>query len=512
MAVLSPLNGATITVGSPAGSAAARVTANAIRVAVEKIAESWVLIGQIILESARSGQREIGPRNWPVGTARDRIIRPQGAVSDLSIGHIVKTGDSSSIYWSYNATLKRWISDGLLMNTTIRTLLLSGLVLALPMMSNAQFTYVTNNGTIAITGYTGDGGAVTVPETIDGFPVTSIERLAFSGTAVTSVILPNTVTNIGPDAFFLCTSMTSIVLPEGLKTIQRSAFYSCFSLESITIPPSVTNIEDLAFWFCYGLTTVYIPGSVKTLNGAFHTCTNLSSVIISNGVTSIGPSEFAYCFALTNVSLPESLTYITAYALSHCPSLTSLTIPAAVTNIGHDAFARCSSLSSISIPGKIRTIEDYVLSDCTNLSSVTISASVTNIGQAAFSGCSNLSNVYFKGNAPKTSVDVFLNCDNATIYYLPGTTGWGPTFAGHPTVLWNPKAQTTDGSFGVRTNRFGFNITGSSDLVIVVEACTNLANQIWMPVATNVLTGGSSYFSDPGWTNSRGRFYRFRSP
>ena len=67
-------------------------------------------------------------------------------------------------------------------------------------------------------------------------------------------------------------------------------------------------------------------------------------------------------------------------------------------------------------------------------------------------------------------------------------------------------------SFGVRTNQFGFTITGTSNLVIVVEACTNLANPVWSPVGTNTLTGGSSYFSDPQWTNYPGRFYRLRSP
>jgi hypothetical protein len=107
--------------------------------------------------------------------------------------------------------------------------------------------------------------------------------------------------------------------------------------------------------------------------------------------------------------------------------------------------------------------------------------------------------------------------DSATIYYLPGTTGWGTTFDGLPAVCWNPQAQTSGASFGVRTNRFGFKITGSSNLVIVVEGCTNLANPGWSPVATNTLntfvgTNGTSYFSDSKWTNYPDRFYRLRSP
>ena len=150
----------------------------------------------------------------------------------------------------------------------------------------------------------------------------------------------------------------------------------------------------------------------------------------------------------------------------------------------------------------------------TSLTSVTIPNSVTNIGSYAFAHCTSLNGVYFQGNAPSVGSSVFDGDNNATVYYLPGTTGW-ENFAqltGLPTVLWNPQVQTSDASFGVRTNQFGFNITGTSNLVIVVEACTNLANPIWSPVGTNTLTGGSSYFSDPQWTNYPARFYRLRSP
>jgi hypothetical protein len=129
-----------------------------------------------------------------------------------------------------------------------------------------------------------------------------------------------------------------------------------------------------------------------------------------------------------------------------------------------------------------------------------------------FTGTS-LSGVYFQGNAPSIGWYSFYYCP-ATVYYLPRTTGWDNF--GVPTVLWNPQAQS-DASFGVRANQFGFNIIGSSNLVIVVEACTNLANPDWSPVQTNTLntfvgTNGLSYFSDPAWTNYPGRFYRFRSP
>jgi len=112
-----------------------------------------------------------------------------------------------------------------------------------------------------------------------------------------------------------------------------------------------------------------------------------------------------------------------------------------------------------------------------------------------------------------TSLFELIHDNNPIVYYLPGTTGWGPTFAGRPTALWKPQAQTSGGSFGVRTNQFGFKIIWADGQVIVVETCTNLPNPIWFPVSTNTpSTNASFYFSDPQWTNYPGRFYRLRSP
>ncbi len=147
--------------------------------------------------------------------------------------------------------------------------------------------------------------------------------------------------------------------------------------------------------------------------------------------------------------------------------------------------------------------------------SCTIPSSVTSIGNFAFLNDYRVNTVYFEGNAPSLGSSVF--DDSLTIYFLPGTTGWTSPFGWMPAVLWNPQAQTIDPSFGVRTNQFGFNITGSSNLVIVVESCTNFVNPVWSPVSTNTLntfigTNGTSYFSDPQWTNYPSRFYRLRSP
>jgi hypothetical protein len=100
----------------------------------------------------------------------------------------------------------------------------------------------------------------------------------------------------------------------------------------------------------------------------------------------------------------------------------------------------------------------------------------------------------------------------ATVYYLPRTTGWEATYATLPTALWNPHALVNDGNFGVQQNRFGFNIAGTPDIPLVIEASTNLSAQSWVPLQMSTLTNGLFYFSDSQWTNYPSRLYRIRSP
>jgi hypothetical protein len=101
------------------------------------------------------------------------------------------------------------------------------LLLALPGAVQAQYTFTTNNGTITITGYTGDGGDINIPSSING----------------------RAVTRIGTNAFYYCTDLTSVTIPNSVTNISDNAFSSCVFLTSITIPNSVTSIGSDAFYF-----------------------------------------------------------------------------------------------------------------------------------------------------------------------------------------------------------------------------------------------------------------------
>jgi hypothetical protein len=217
---------------------------------------------------------------------------------------------------------------------------------------------------------------------------------------------------------------------------------------------------------------------------------------------------------LASVTISSSVTTIGDYAFSNCSNLTAVCIGNNVTSIGYQAFGDCASLASVTIPDSVTSIGDWAFTGCASLTNVTIGNGATNIGNAAFSWRASLTGVYFQGNAPNSDGIVIFGDNDATVYYLPGTTGWTDFSAdtGVPALLWTPQVQASDGSFGVRTDQFGFNISWASGMVVVVEACTHLVNPDWSPVGTNTLTSGSSYFSDPQWTNYPARFYRLTTP
>jgi hypothetical protein len=372
------------------------------------------------------------------------------------------------------------------------------LLLALPAGVQAQFNFTTNNGAITITWYTGVGGDVTIPDVTNGLPVGSIAATAFKDkSSVTSVTIPYSVTNIGLDPFQVCFGLTNIVVDP--------------------LNPAFSSVDGVLFnqdrtillQYPRGRAGAYsVPGSVRTIEAyAFEFCPGLTSVAVSNGVTSIGHNAFDTSTALTNVTLPTSLTNIGMEAFFSCTSLTGVTLPEGLTSVGTNQFEDYRSLASLSLPNTITRIADSAFAGDTSLTNFTIPASVTNIGQAAFGARTTGTRVYFKGNAPTVTPASFDHL-NTTIYYLPGTTNWGPTLSGCPTVLWNPQPQRP----AVQANQFGFTITGTTNIPIVVEANTGMANPGWTALQTCTLTNGSIYFTDPDWTNHPIRLYRIRSP
>jgi hypothetical protein len=231
-------------------------------------------------------------------------------------------------------------------------------------------------------------------------------------------------------------------------------------------------------------------------------------------VISIAPNAFfgsPYGTSLTGITISEGVTSVGDWAFGYSFNLTNITLASSITNLGHFVFAYCTKLGGVTIPNGVSGISGAAFDYCTHLTNVVLSQSVQEINTVAFRGCYSLTSAYFEGDAPIAPLDVFNGATNAIIYYLPGTSGWGSTFAGRPTALWLPRADTSSATFGVRANQFGFEVFWANDRAVVIEACTNFSNPAWAPLATNTIAGNRYYFADPGWTNHASGFYRIRS-
>ena len=221
-------------------------------------------------------------------------------------------------------------------------------------VSALDFTFTTNNGTITITKYLGNGGgAVTIPGTIHGLLVTGIGNSAFySCMSLTSIIMPTSITQIGDMAFRSCTSLSSVAIPTNVVSIGDSAFACCISMTGVTIPDSVTLIGDSAFAYCSSLTSVAIPPKVTRIEcGTFQYCTHLVKVRIPNGITSIEDLAFAYCPRLASVTIPGSVTRVRDMAFRGCRSLRDVNFKGDAPILGSSVFASDTNATLYYSPG-----------------------------------------------------------------------------------------------------------------------------------------------------------------
>ena len=252
-----------------------------------------------------------------------------------------------------------------------------------------NLTYSISNGEVTITDCSTSATKVTIPSTINGYPVTSIGGSAFSDcTGLRSITIPNSVTSIGDYAFSWCDSLTSVTIGNSVTSIGNYAFRYCTGLASITIPDSVTSIGNYAFYFCTGLTSVTIPDSVTSIGDyAFSYCTSLTSI-------TVGSENRYYSSNEQGVLFSKDKTNLILYPMGK--TATVYEIPDNVTSIGGSAFRNCTSLTSITIPDSVTSIRSYAFFRCTGLTTVTIPDSVTIIDRDAFYNCS--ATKYYEGS------------------------------------------------------------------------------------------------------------------
>ena len=266
-------------------------------------------------------------------------------------------------------------------------------------------------------------GAVDIPSSLGGCPVTCIGESAFSGCRnMTSVTIPDCVTDIGYSAFENCDELMNVVIPDYVTSIGDFAFDGCDSLTSVTIPDSVVSLGQCVFRGCDGLKNAVLGSGVANIDEyAFSGCYQLMNVTIGVSVTNIGVEAFSGCQSLTGVEIPDSVVSIGESAFSGCSGLTSVTIPYGVTTIGINAFFECSGLTSVMIPGSLSHIGECLFCKCESLADVTIGEGVESIGCQAFSECIGLESITIPDSMISIADYAFEYCSALRSVSLPGT-------------------------------------------------------------------------------------------
>lgn len=238
----------------------------------------------------------------------------------------------------------------------------------------SDFAYTAADGEVTITEYIGTSEHVLIPDTIDGLPVTALGHRAFYEKTVTTVVVPDSVTEIGAACFSGDNYLVSLKLPDGLKRLPPASLESCMRLYDFDLPQSLEKIYSSVFEFNYYLTHLTLPSSLTEIeqqnfiglyglqsltlaedNAAFkldetngllmtadgtrllHCFSDIvpaEEIILPEGIKIVDPFAFHYDYDVKRIVLPEGVETIGAMAFAMCPNLTEIVIPASVTDIG----------------------------------------------------------------------------------------------------------------------------------------------------------------------------------
>lgn len=241
-----------------------------------------------------------------------------------------------------------------------------------------------------------------------GSKLNTIYNYCFFGcSALTSIALPSSIQSVEPYSFSQ-TGLTNIDFG-GVKTIKANAFSNCGGLTTLNIPEGVTELGDYAFKGCTNLTSVAVPNTVTSLGSyLFQGCTGITSFAIPSHIKSIGAYTFAKMTGLTEITLPSTLESMGEGAFSGCTGVNKLTIEDGLANIPQKAFEGCTGIKNVVIPSSVKSIGMNAFSGCSAMEYIDL-RSATNVTLSKF----------MRNSSHSAFQDVCYGLPVSTVVYLP---------------------------------------------------------------------------------------------
>ena len=353
--------------------------------------------------------------------------------------------------------------------------------------SSDDFVFYSDSSSTVLLKYLGNSANVTLPAKYNGNSYTIASYAFVNNKNLTSVVVPDGVTEIGEKAFYGCEKLESVQLPATVTSIGNNAFGGC-SLRVAHLPVSalsgiaksgletvvIVNGENLpadAFAGCEKLVSVTLPNTLKAIGArAFSGCTALKSISIPDSVEEIFDEAFFGCEMLEEAELPNGLVSFGSRVFDNCSALQfneynnavyagnasnpyivllrakSVTIDTCTVNettriIAYGAFENCIKLTQISIPNSVVTLGKKVFFGCSGLKTVNLGTAISEIGEDVFAECSsletaNLENIEIIGDR------AFNNCAKLKTVDLSSIKSIGvKSFVGCPIPLVNLSAE-----------------------------------------------------------------------
>ena len=344
-------------------------------------------------------------------------------------------------------------------------------------LDHFDYEFMTENkvdGPIRLIRYTGRARNLIIPATIEGYPIGSIAKGAFSNVKLVSISIEGnpiiegyafydsqklervslgSSTVIEDYAFANCPKMSEISLGTNVISIGNNCFENCTSIKNINLPETLLEIGDHAFIGCTSLTSLVIPeGAVSIGDGILKNCTSinslvvpflgneketydkigfffecdenydipasLTSVTVTNDVV-INDGAFEGCNNIKNIEYMSNVTHIGSKAFSGCTGLVGFNMPSSLIEIGEYAFENCASISEIKIPDGISEIKTATFIGCSSISSLTLPAGLITIGQDAFKDCQSLKALSVPSTVATVGANAFMGLKSVASVTLP---------------------------------------------------------------------------------------------